>query len=234
VIEDRDGDGTTFVYSTCGIVVGESTEVSSYDCDDGDPNVDVTWYADRDADGYGSSSEVVCAPRGPIPTGFVLRGGDCDDSDLGRNPGRLDLPENGVDEDCDGADAGLCERGYEFCPCDQDLSDVEMSANCDGFDLAIVERVTCEFSCQFEDFVWLGNLGTQAFEGELSLGSGEQSFTLRGPLAAGTVVGPLSVPFRLLATGEPLLVEASVSGDCNPENNTTLSRAASGIRPLCL
>ncbi|HUH04230.1 MAG TPA: sulfatase-like hydrolase/transferase [Kofleriaceae bacterium] len=44
---------------------------------------------DRDGDGYAA----------------VLGGGDCDDSDPRRYPGARDVPGNGIDEDCDGADA---------------------------------------------------------------------------------------------------------------------------------
>lgn len=35
----------------------------------------------------------------------ILGGGDCDDLDAARNPGALDTPGDGIDQDCDGADA---------------------------------------------------------------------------------------------------------------------------------
>ena len=35
----------------------------------------------------------------------LFGGGDCDDRDPGRNPAAIDIPGNGVDEDCSGADA---------------------------------------------------------------------------------------------------------------------------------
>jgi arylsulfatase A-like enzyme len=35
----------------------------------------------------------------------ILGGGDCDDLDAARNPGALDTPADGIDQDCDGTDA---------------------------------------------------------------------------------------------------------------------------------
>ncbi|MEM1418513.1 MAG: MopE-related protein, partial [Myxococcota bacterium] len=72
------------------------------DCDgvtDESP-VSTTWYRDADDDGFGSAesgTQVACVP----PDGFVLRLGDCDDSD--RNISPL-APErcNGIDDDCNG------------------------------------------------------------------------------------------------------------------------------------
>ncbi len=46
--------------------------------------------ADRDRDGYASAT---------------VGGADCDDTDPKRNPGALDVPGNGVDENCTGGDA---------------------------------------------------------------------------------------------------------------------------------
>jgi hypothetical protein len=42
-----------------------------------------------------------------------LGGGDCDDFDARRYPGARDIPGNGIDEDCDGADAQLHEADPE-------------------------------------------------------------------------------------------------------------------------
>ena len=76
-------------------------------CDDGiDNNCDgeidtAAWYRDADADGYGDPEDVVydCAPQ----EGYVIAGGDCDDSDPELNPGAGDVYEEGLDQDCDGA-----------------------------------------------------------------------------------------------------------------------------------
>jgi hypothetical protein len=49
---------------------------------------------DRDGDGYAA----------------LLGGGDCDEGDAALNPGAVDTPGNGRDEDCDGADAEIVVR----------------------------------------------------------------------------------------------------------------------------
>jgi len=61
------------------------------------------FYEDADGDGFGNpdSEQTGCS----IPTGFVSNNLDCDDADPNINPNAIDIPDNGIDEDCSGADA---------------------------------------------------------------------------------------------------------------------------------
>ncbi len=64
-------------------------------------------YEDLDADGWGSdSSTVLSADFSCNEFGTIFGGGDCDDSDFTINPAALDIPGDGIDQDCDGMDAG--------------------------------------------------------------------------------------------------------------------------------
>jgi Putative metal-binding motif len=109
---DADGDG--YVDAACGgtdcddtnpLINPGALEIPG-DGIDSDCNSQELCYQDGDADGYFSvnpenSTDFTCA--GPLlsPT----TNGDCDDGDASINPGAVDIPENGIDEDCDGMDA---------------------------------------------------------------------------------------------------------------------------------
>ncbi|MCK6522492.1 hypothetical protein L6R49_13755 [Myxococcota bacterium] len=103
---DADGDG----FAACeecddgdAAVNPSAAEV----CDERDNNCDgstdegvtTTFYQDRDADGYGDDDFAAAACE--APEGYALVGGDCDDDDLGVNPGAQEVC-SGLDEDCDG------------------------------------------------------------------------------------------------------------------------------------
>lgn len=60
-------------------------------------------WPDADADGYGSD-EADATWSCDIPSGSVDNNGDCDDGDNGINPGAEDILDDGIDQDCSGAD----------------------------------------------------------------------------------------------------------------------------------
>ena len=74
--------------------------------DDDDPGLTgslSTFYADTDLDGYGDATSTAdaCAE----PSGYVTDDTDCDDGDITSYPGATDIPQDGIDQDCDGSDA---------------------------------------------------------------------------------------------------------------------------------
>ena len=101
---DADGDG----YSTCGggdcddtnpalnpdDLDGDGYSTCTGDCDDGDPSLDAV---DADGDGYST-----CA-------------GDCDDASDLISPAAVDLCDDGLDNDCDGAVDGDPWLGCLVC-----------------------------------------------------------------------------------------------------------------------
>ncbi len=118
---DADGDGTIGL-DDCDdqdplVQPGaeESCNGLDDDCDgevDEPPVVDgATWTLDADGDGWGddATATTACtvADLGDPPAGarWVGAGGDCDDGDADVHPGAVDTPGDGIDQDCDGADA---------------------------------------------------------------------------------------------------------------------------------
>ena len=65
-----------------------------------------TFYADADADGYGSvaaTAQTICVPNANIaPTGYSLNNTDCNDGVASINPGAVDVCYDGIDNDCNG------------------------------------------------------------------------------------------------------------------------------------
>ncbi len=109
---DADGDsyGSGSVVQVCS--VNATTPPAGFvinhtDCNDGDNTVyqSATLYVDADNDGYTTGvSQSVCYGA-TVPSGFVtvLTAIDCNDAVAAIHPNAVEVPYNGVDDDCDGA-----------------------------------------------------------------------------------------------------------------------------------
>ena len=114
--------------TVCMVVDNDNDGVfSSEDCNDNNPNIFpsnpevcdgldnncngqvdedftlMTFYSDNDRDGYGVEGTGFMACMQPPDT--TTESGDCDDNNPAINPSATEIPNNGIDEDCDGADA---------------------------------------------------------------------------------------------------------------------------------
>jgi len=118
----RDGDEDGVLTAECVEVEGDPV-----DCDDSDPDAypgapetvddgidqdcdgfdDVTCFADDDGDGYGGDVTLVL-PGDCEADGADYDDADCDDTSDAVYPGAPEIPDDGVDQDCDGFDAATC------------------------------------------------------------------------------------------------------------------------------
>jgi hypothetical protein len=128
---DNDGDGygiTTNALTTCNANTPSGYANQDLDCDDGNPainptatevcdNIDnncnslsddglqtFTYYTDADGDGFGISTNTLTSCQTSVPLGYANKDLDCDDSNVLINPLATEIPNNGIDEDCNGVD----------------------------------------------------------------------------------------------------------------------------------
>ncbi len=93
-----------------GYLLSELKGVGIDDCDDMDSYEfpGQTWYIDADKDKYGKRIVISCErPYNGFLKHELLGNGtdDCDDNNGNINPGKNDVPCNGIDEDCSGGDS---------------------------------------------------------------------------------------------------------------------------------
>lgn len=81
-----------------------------------------TYYLDDDGDGFGVPTDSLTTCSDVFPDGYATNTMDCDDSNPNAYPDAEEIPNNGIDEDCDGEDLisnGLVELhalGLHFYP----------------------------------------------------------------------------------------------------------------------
>ena len=100
-VEEQDVDNDGFV--VCSIETGgwkgTNTAMLGDDCDDGNAiiNPNTLWYEDYDLDLFGGeASQQSCLQ----PLGHVLDAGDCNDAEAEIFPGAIEIPVDGIDQDC--------------------------------------------------------------------------------------------------------------------------------------
>ncbi|MEZ5357864.1 MAG: putative metal-binding motif-containing protein [Candidatus Zixiibacteriota bacterium] len=71
-----------------------------------DDGIGTVFFADTDGDGFGDINSFVIACA--APPGYVADGTDCDDTSPAIYPGAVDIPGDGIDQDCSGGDAVNC------------------------------------------------------------------------------------------------------------------------------
>jgi len=110
---DEDSDGVSTCDGDCDDADPDNYPGNTEICDQADNDCDeiadnglptADWWPDADDDGWGDEDANALNTCGE-PDGHVQRGGDCDDTRDDVNPDAEDIAGNGVDEDCDGADA---------------------------------------------------------------------------------------------------------------------------------
>ena len=68
----------------------------------------ITVFEDADGDGFGNPDESDEVPETDIPAGYVIDDTDCDDTNADINPDADEIPDNDVDENCDGSTDQPC------------------------------------------------------------------------------------------------------------------------------
>lgn len=111
-----------------------ATEVCNHmddDCDGvADEDVETTYYQDADGDNYGNPN--VSTSACSAPAGFETDNDDCDDTNPDVHPGAEEIPDNGIDENCNGLeDEWTVNCDADSFPTIQEAVDVAIDSGAD-------------------------------------------------------------------------------------------------------
>src|SRR3990167_684562 len=197
-----DGVATTYPGATeiCGDSVDNDCDGTTDEQDSG--STPITWYADGDRDGYGTTSLTTEACS--EPTGYSTESSDCNDNNSAISPDVAEVCVDGIDNDCDdNIDEGCVgESNYD----DDGDGYSENAGDCDDADSSINPGATeicdgvdndCDRDLDDGDVdvvgasIWYPNFDGDAYG------------------ASGTSIAACSQPNMYL----------SVGGDCNDNNS---------------
>lgn len=168
---DLDGYGNLAVFvSTCSTIPPMGYVADSADCDDSNGTINpgaselcdgidnncngsideglpiYNFYRDSDGDGYGDAADKVSLCLNTAPTGYITDSTDCDDANAAINPAAVDIPNNGIDEDCSGSDSI-----YIFITEVGNLKDLEVYPNPTGGLVNIQSKISNKLLVQLYD-----------------------------------------------------------------------------------
>lgn len=112
---DTDGDGVSICEEDCDDLDSLRSPNANEYCDGIDNNCNgkidnkdplvfgAYWYKDADGDGFGNPIDVYLHPDCTSPFGWVHNRDDCNDAEPNVFPQNLEICDNGIDDDCNGA-----------------------------------------------------------------------------------------------------------------------------------
>jgi len=138
---DSDGDGYTGAGGDCNDAAAainpgaiETCDSVDNDCDGStDEGVTTTYYQDSDGDTYGDAA--VTSSACSAPASYVTNDDDCDDASAGISPVDVEIADDGIDQDCSGADLVSSAT-------DADSDGSDSTADCNDGDATIYPGAT--------------------------------------------------------------------------------------------
>ena len=181
--------------------------------DDDDPALadPATWYADADADGYGSAASTSLACSAPL--GTVADATDCDDADADSHPGGDDLCDDGLDQDCSGTER-LCFAAGDYGAADA-FAVIQHPTAGTGFSSALTA---------------LGDTNGDGLDDILLLDA-DAGYVFNGPLSGTYTPADAAVTISGDATSDDLDI-ATKAGDVDGDGYADLLLGGSGASPL--